>query len=69
MLYGAFVGGVIALAILARKHLLQQWATGTAVALSARIPMSAAWINRAGYFPYSLAIASGALLAALFPLW
>ena len=68
LVYGALFGGAIALIILARKRVLRQWATDTAVAWSAHLPLSEAWANRAGYMPYSLAIAAGALVAALWPL-
>jgi len=69
MIFGAAVGGVVALGILLRKRMLGQWAAGTAVAFAARLPVSTAWTNRAGYIPYSLAIASGAILATFLPLW
>ena len=69
MLYGALAGGVAAVGIMLRRRLLAQWATQTAVALSARIPVSATWSARAGYMPYSLAIACGAIVAWFVPIW
>jgi prepilin peptidase CpaA len=69
MIFGAAIGGVMALAILLRKRMLGQWAAGTAVAFAGRLPVATAWTNRAGFMPYSLAIASGAILAAFLPLW
>jgi len=69
LVYGALFGGAMALAVLARKHMLRHWATGTAVAWSGRVPLSEAWALRAGYLPYSIAIAAGTSLAALWPLW
>ena len=69
MLYGAIAGGLMALAIMMRKRLLRDWAMGTATAVAAHIPVSSAWSRRAGFMPYSLAIAAGALTAAFLPLW
>jgi Flp pilus assembly protein protease CpaA len=48
--------------------MLTRWATGTAVAISARIPMSSVWTERAGFMPYSIAIACGAIVAYFVPI-
>ena len=69
MLYGAVAGGLIAVVIMMRKRLLRDWAAGTAVAVTAHIPVASAWSRRAGFMPYSLAIAAGALVAGFLPLW
>jgi prepilin peptidase CpaA len=65
LMLGAIAGGVMAAAVLARQRLLTKWASGTAMAWTARIPVSTVWVERAGFLPYSIAIAVGCVLAWL----
>jgi len=69
MLWGAVIGGVIALILLARRRLLAPMMTSAALAVGSRVPFSTVWSQRAGYMPYSLAIGLGAVVAAIAPLW
>jgi prepilin peptidase CpaA len=69
MLFGAVIGGGIALAMLARKHLLMPIAKSAAVAFGSGTRFSTVWSTRAGYMPYSVAIALGAVGAQVAGLW
>jgi prepilin peptidase CpaA len=69
MVYCMLAGGVMALIFLARKRLLRPLAAGAMAAWANQLPLSTVWATRAGYVPYSFAIAAGVVLAAFFPLW
>jgi len=69
MVYCALAGGIIALIFLARKRLLKPLAAHAVATLANQLPLSTVWATRAGYIPYSFAVAAGVLLAGLFPLW
>lgn len=69
MLLGALVGGGIALVMLARRRLLMPITRSAALAYGSRTPFSAVWSTRAGYMPYSIAIALGAVAAQVVKLW
>lgn len=69
MIYAGLAGGVLALAMMARKRLLKQWATSSAVAWSAHLPVSSFWAGRAGFMPYSIPIAIGCAIAVFCPLF
>ncbi|MHB9038388.1 MAG: A24 family peptidase, partial [Armatimonadota bacterium] len=68
-LFGAIAGGVMAVGVMLRRHLLRSWARQTAVAVSSHLPVQSCWASRAGYIPYSIAIAIGALTAGLYSLF
>ena len=67
-LFGGAAGGVMALAVLAKRGMLRRWATSTATAWALRLPASTLWTERAGYLPYSIPIAIGCALAGFYPL-
>jgi prepilin peptidase CpaA len=69
MVYCALAGGLMALIFLARKRLLMPLAAGAMAAWANQLPFSTVWATRAGYIPYSFAIAAGVALASFFPLW
>lgn len=69
MVYCAFAGGVLALVFLARKRLLRPLAATAMAAWTNRLPLSTVWATRAGYIPYSFAVAAGVVMAACLPLW
>jgi prepilin peptidase CpaA len=69
MVLGSLIGGIIALLMLARRRLLASMATSAVVAFGSRMPFSAVWSARAGYMPYSVAIALGAIAAAIAGMW
>ena len=69
MVYCALAGGFMALIFLARKRLLQPVAASAVAAWANQLPLSTVWATRAGYIPYSFAVAAGVVLAAFFPLW
>jgi prepilin peptidase CpaA len=69
MLLGALAGGAIAIAMLVRRHLLMPMAKSAAVAYGSRIQFSTVWSTRAGYMPYSVPIALGAVAAQMLRLW
>ena len=64
--FGAIAGGVMALAVLLRRRMVKTWTMETAVAILSHLPIETCWADRAGYIPYSIAIAIGALAAALY---
>lgn len=67
--FGALAGGVMALEVMFRRRLVKSWARQTAVAVSSHLPVQSCWAGRAGYIPYSIAIAFGALAAGLYSLY
>jgi len=69
MVYSALAGGLMAVIYLSRKRLLRPLAASVATAWVNQLPLSTVWATRAGYIPYSFAVAAGVLLAGLFPLW
>jgi prepilin peptidase CpaA len=69
MVLGSLIGGIIALLMLARRRLLAPMATSAVVAFGSRMPFSAVWSARAGYMPYSVAIALGAIAAGIAGRW
>lgn len=69
MVFAGLAGGLMALIMMARRRLLKQWATSSAVAWSAHLPMSSCWSERAGFMPYSIPIAIGCAVAGIFPIW
>jgi len=69
VVYCALAGGLIALIYLARKRILRPFATNAIAAWANQLPLSTVWSGRAGYIPYSFAIAAGVAFAAAFPLW
>jgi prepilin peptidase CpaA len=66
MLFGAMAGGIMALIIMARRRIVTQWARGTLAAWAAHLPAASFWTQRAGYMPYSIAIAAGCILAGVY---
>ncbi|MCE5324037.1 prepilin peptidase [bacterium] len=66
MLFGAVAGGIMALIIMARRRIVTQWARGTVAAWAAHLPAASFWTQRAGYMPYSIAIAAGCILAGIY---
>jgi prepilin peptidase CpaA len=69
VVYCALAGGLIALIYLARKRILKPFAANAIAAWANQLPLSTVWAGRAGYIPYSFAVAAGVACASAFPLW
>jgi prepilin peptidase CpaA len=69
VVYCALAGGLIALIYLARKRILRPFAASAIAAWAYQLPLSTVWSGRAGYIPYSFAVAAGVACASALPLW